>query len=95
MPKYVVVHPLGKEVNAEAATPSAKAVKAQATKDAYWVRSWYLRDEGKLYCEWDAKDANSVRQAIDRANATLPQQARFPVAGVYELEMAVSSEDFR
>ena len=89
MAKYLLVHPVGKEVTLEAATPVAKAVKAHSTVDAYWVRSWYAREEGKLYFEWDAKDAESVRQVAAKA---VPD---FPVEGVYKLEMMVDSEDFR
>lgn len=89
MAKFLLVHPVGKEVTMEAATPIAKAAKANSTVDAYWVRSWYAREEGKLYCEWDAKDAESVRQVVAKA---VPD---FPVEGIYKLEMMVNSEDFR
>ena len=51
----------------------------------------YARDEGKFYCEWDAKDAQSVRQII---KTTAPE---FTVEGIYEMEkdMVFISEDFR
>lgn len=62
MAKVLVVHPVGKKLSVEAATPIGKAVKANLTVDAYWVRSWYVREEGKLYCEWDAKDAKADRE---------------------------------
>ncbi|MGD2144934.1 MAG: DUF4242 domain-containing protein [Anaerolineae bacterium] len=89
MAKFLVVHPVGTEVTLEGATPIAQAAKAHSTLDAYWVRSWYAREEGKLYCEWDGKDAESVSQVLTEA---VPD---FPVEGVYEMEMMVDSEDFR
>jgi len=89
MAKFLVVHPVGNELALEKATPVGKAVKAGSTVDAYWVRSWYAREEGKFYCEWDAKDAESVRQVITKVAPD------FPTEGVYEIEMMVSSEDFR
>jgi len=89
MAKFLVVHPVGKELTLEKATPVGKAVKVGSTVDAYWVRSWYAREEGKFYCEWDAKDAESVRQVITKVAPD------FPTEGVYEIEMMVSSEDFR
>ena len=89
MAKFLVVHPVGKELTPEKATPVGKAVKAGSTVDAYWVRSWYAREEGKLYCEWDAKDAESVRQVITKVAPD------FPTEGVYKIEMTLSSEDFR
>jgi len=91
MAKFLAVHPVGKELTLEAATPVGKAVKANSTVDAYWVRSWYAREEGKLYCEWDGKDAESIRQVLVKA---VPG---FPVEGIYEMdrEFIVHSEDFR
>ena len=89
MAKFLVVHPIGKELTLESGTPVGKSVKANSTVDAYWVRSWYAREEGKFYCEFDAKDAESVRQVIAKAAPD------FPVEGVYKLELMVNSEDFR
>lgn len=88
MAKYLAVHPLGKDLTMEAAKPLAESVKAHLTTDAYWIRSWYAREEGKLYCEWDAKDADSVQQVFNKT----PELA---VEGIYKLEMLINSEDFR
>ena len=92
MAKFLVVHPLGKEVTAEAAAPFAKALKANHTVDAYWIGSRYAREEGKLYCEFDAKDAESIRQVLAKANKIAGE---LPTEGIYKLELMVSSEDFR
>jgi len=91
MAKFLVVHPVGKSLTIEAATPIARAVKANHTADAYWVKSSYAREEGKLYCEWDAKDAESISKVIDKA------APGFPTEGIYKLdpELMVHSENFR
>lgn len=89
MAKFLVVHPVGKELTLEGGTPLAKAMKANVTLDAYWVRSWYAREQGKFYCEWDAKDAESIRQVITKA------APEFPLEGIYEMEFMIHSEDFR
>jgi hypothetical protein len=88
MAKYLAVHPMGKDLTIEKAKPIAEAVKANLTTDAYWIKSWYAREEGKLYCEWDAKDADSVQQVFHKT-------PELPVEGVYKLEMLINSEDFR
>ncbi len=95
MAKFLVVHPVGKELTLEAATPVGKAAKANSTTDAYWVKSWYAREEGKLYCEWDAKDAASISQVIKKAVKDLGTE--FPIEGIYKLDddFIVSSENFR
>ena len=91
MAKFLVSHPIGKELTKEAGIPVAKAVKRGCTPDAYWVKGWYARDEGKFYCEWDAKDAQSVRQVL---KTTAPE---FPIEGIYEMEkdMIFIGEDYR
>ncbi len=33
--------------------------------DAYWIRTWAVLDHEKLYCEWNAKDAESIRKIWD------------------------------
>jgi hypothetical protein len=86
MAKYLVVHPVGKELTVEAATPFAKAVKANHTVDAYWIGSRYAREEGKLYCEFDAKEV--LTKAAEVAG-------ELPTEGIYKIELMVNSEDFR
>jgi hypothetical protein len=89
MAKFLVVHSVGKDLDLEKATPIAKTAKASSSADAYWIRSWYAREEGKLYCEWDGKDGETISQLIKTRVPDLP------VDGVYRLEMMVSGEDFR
>lgn len=89
MAKYLVIHPVGQELNMEESGPGAKALKAAMTTDAYWLGSEYCREAGKIYCHWDAKDADSIRQVLARAAPDLPTE------GIYEIELAVDSEDYR
>jgi hypothetical protein len=92
MSKFVVVHPVGGDMDPEAMTPVGKAVKAASTVDAYWVRSTYLPEEGKLYCEWDAKDADAIRGVMVAAAKVT---ACPPTEGIYSVGAVVNSEDFR
>ena len=92
MAKFLVVHPVGKELNVEAATPFAKAVKANHTVDAYWIGSRYAREEGKLYCEFDAKDIESIIEVLTKAAKVAGE---LPTEGIYKIELMVNSEDFR
>ena len=86
MAKYLAVHPVGKEFTLEAGEPLAREGKARLTTDAYWIKSWYAPEEGKLYCEWDAKDAESIREAL------VPG---LPTEGIYEIAFIVDAEDYR
>ncbi len=83
MGKFLVVHPLSSPVTVEEGTPIAKAVKANSTLDAYWVGSWaQLNQQGKitkLLCEWDAKDAESVRKIVSKIPG-LPTEGVYPIS---------------
>ena len=92
MGKYLVVHPVGGDMSMEAATPVGKAVKAQCNADAYWARSWYVPEEGKFYCEWEAKDADAVKSAMA---AAFKIAGELPVEGVYPIAASFSGEDYR
>jgi len=90
MPKFLAVHPMPKPVTVKEIA-LGKKVKANATLEAYWVRSWaQLNEEGKIVkilCEWNAVDIGAVRKVL----AKVPE---LPVEGIYPL-MIVDSEDFR
>lgn len=92
MGKFVAVHPVGPAMDLEAATPIGRAVKANCSSDAYWVRSWYVPEEGKFYCEWDAKDVDAINEVL---TASAKQGAELPLEGIYAIAAAVSGEDFR
>jgi hypothetical protein len=91
--KFLAVHPVGSGMTEEAAKPVGKAVKANSSADAYWIRSWYTPEDGKFYCEWDAKDGDAVRKACAAAveQAGIP----FPIEGVYAIAGAWDGEAFR
>jgi len=67
MAKFLVMHPVGKEMTLEAGTPIAQSIKAHVSVDAYWTGSVYAQGEGKPYCHWDDKDAEAIRQVISKA----------------------------
>jgi len=71
MPKFIVVHSIPKtqleqmaEIPPEQNRMIIKMRKA-CTFDAYWVRTWAVLDLEKLFCEWNAKDAESIRKVWD------------------------------
>lgn len=92
MSKYIAVHNIEPAANMDDVGPIAKKAKAGLSTDAYWVKSWLkLNDSGQveaIFCEWDAKDAQSVRDALTN---TIPE---LPFSEVKEMA-EINSEDFR
>ena len=91
MGKFLAVHTLPSPMTPEEAAPIGKAAKAHASADAYWVGAWLqMNEQGKatkILCEWDAKDAESIRKIF----AKIPQ---LPVDGLYPMAK-VDAEAFR
>jgi len=71
MPKFLVVHSVPRKALEQMAEipPEKNKMIIDARKacnfDAYWVKSWVVLDHEKLYCEWNAKDAESIRKVWD------------------------------
>jgi hypothetical protein len=85
MGQFLAIHTLRSPATTEEATPIAKAVKANSSADAYWVSSWLqLNEQGKitkLFCQWDAKDAESIRKIVGKI-PQLPTDGIYPIAKV-------------
>lgn len=70
MPKFVAIHPVDPPAPypSDAVKSLARKCKAGLSMDAYWVKSWLqLNDKGevtRVFCEWDGKDAESVRKSL-------------------------------
>ncbi len=90
MPKFLAIHPMPTPPTVDEAAPIAKMVKAKSTADAYWVRSWAQTNaEGrieKLFCEWNAKDVDGIKNALEG----VPLQTE----GIHPMTV-VDSEDYR
>lgn len=93
MPRFVAIHPVDPPVDVEAVGPIAKKCKEGLSLDAYWVKSLLqLTDDGKVskvFCEWDGKDAASVRKSLAASIPELP-----PSEGIFQIT-EIHGADFR
>jgi hypothetical protein len=55
--------------------------------NAYFVRQWIVPALGKIYCEWNAKDEQSIRKVLETYKG-------LPVDIIAEMRI-VDSEDYR
>ena len=94
MPKFIVVHPIPrKQMEQMAEIPPEQNrmiinLRKACSYDAYWIRSWAVLDHEKLYCEWNAKDADSIRKVWDE------NVKGIEIESIAELQV-VDSEDYR
>jgi hypothetical protein len=91
MGKFLAAHTLRSPATIEEAGVFAKKAKANLTLDAYWIGATIqLNEQGKatkILCEWDAKDAESIRRVL----AKVPE---LPVDGIYPMAK-VDAESYR
>ena len=94
MGKFLAVHSLPAPATIEELAAVGKVVKADSTLDAYWVGSWCQLDEKgkvtKIFCEWDAKDAASIRKVFD----AVLKKVQVPVDGIWPMAK-VETEAYR
>ena len=96
MPKYIVIHPIKKRsLEGMLKLPSEKNVvfknlKSNCTSDADWVRSWAVPEQEKLYCEWDAKDPESIRNVFEKTEGG----TAIEIEAIYEMQI-IEGKDFK
>jgi len=68
MPTFLVHRTVGSQTDdeVESAVPRVKAAVAQMP-GVRWVRSYYAADEGKIYCEYEAPDLETLMEHARRA----------------------------
>ncbi len=76
MAKFIAIHPVEPPASMDAIGPLARKTKLASSADAYWVKSWVqFNDDGDViavYCEWDGKDAETIKSALTCAIPELP-----------------------
>ncbi|MHA2181376.1 MAG: nickel-binding protein [Promethearchaeota archaeon] len=92
MPKYIAIHPITKSVIKSMVNlppeknQMFKQLKANCTEDADWIRSWAVPEQEKFYCEWDAKDSESVRKMLEGG--------AIEIEAIYEMHI-LEGEDYK
>jgi len=88
MPRYIIERTVGKlsPEEIEAAGRKSNEVIAGMT-GVVWIRSYVSDAEGKIFCEYDAPDAEAVLEHARRAG--------FPVDRLAEVSMEISPAMFR
>lgn len=93
MPKFLVIHPMPRKVmEAMAEMPPEEnkqviELRSHCTADAYWIRSFGVPELEKLFCEWNAKDVESIKGVLKHAEWLATE-------GIYEMTV-VEAENYR
>lgn len=68
MPKYIVVRTVGQLSDEELEAAGLRSMEAlDQMPEVRWIRSYYSAEEGKIYCEYEAPNAELIFEHAQRA----------------------------
>lgn len=62
-------------------------IRSHCSSNAYWIRSWGVPELEKIFCEWDAKDVEAIKEVLENAEWLATE-------GIYEMTIA-EAENYR
>lgn len=68
MPKFLIARTVGKLTDAQIEAAAQRAIRVLAEfPQVKWIRTYYLAEEGKMYCEYEAPDIDMIYEHARRA----------------------------
>jgi hypothetical protein len=79
MARFVVIHGTPPQADQDQLIDSARRVVASLAPGTEWLNSWISVEGGKLFCEWEAPDADAIRASLELAKNLFPIEALYEV----------------
>jgi Nickel responsive protein SCO4226-like len=87
MPRYIIERNVGEVTDEQLQASGRLSNQVIAEMDGVvWIRSYVSREEGKIYCEYDAPSEEAVREHARRAG--------LPADKISRIELEVSPSMF-
>lgn len=80
MARFFVIHGIPPQATQDKLINGARQVVASLAPGTEWLNSWSAGEAGKLFCEWEAPDANAIRASLE------PVKDLFPIEAFYEVQ---------
>jgi hypothetical protein len=88
MPRFLIERTVGALTPEQIDAGSRRSIEVLSTmSDVVWIRSYYSDAEGKIYCEYEAPNAEAIREHARRAG--------LPVDRILEVSLELSPAMFR
>lgn len=72
MPKYILIRTVGEVSEEEIEAAAKRSIEViEQMPGVRWIRSYYSAEEGKLYCEYEAPNAELLFEHAQRARLPL------------------------
>jgi hypothetical protein len=81
MARFIVIHGSSPEASQDELIGSAREIAASLAPGTEWLNSWWIAGEmQKLFCEWEAADADAIRTSLE------PVKDLFPIEAIHEAQ---------
>ena len=88
MPRYLIERTVGQLTPEQIDTGSRRSIEVVAgMPGVVWIRSYVSDIDGKIYCEYEAPNAEAIREHARRAG--------LPVDRIIEISLEISPAMFR
>ena len=64
MARFIVVHTPNPEITQDQLFESARKIWAALEAGVQWLNTWSAGDANKVFCEWEAPDAEALRRNL-------------------------------
>ena len=72
MTRFIVVHTPSSEITQDQLFEGARRVLTTLESGVQWLNSWSAGDANKVFCEWEAPDAETIRRALVQVERIMP-----------------------
>lgn len=79
MARFIVIHDTPEHGTQDELIREAKKITASLAPNTKWLNSWSAGKVAKLFCEWEAPDAEAVRASLK------PVIDLFPIEEIHEV----------
>ena len=78
MARFILIHGVPAQSTQKEIIDSCRNVVASLTPGTEWLNSWFSSEE-KLFCEWEAPNADAIRASLEPVAPLVPIQALYEV----------------
>jgi hypothetical protein len=82
MARFIVIHTPNPEITQDQLFGSARKIWAALEPGVQWLNSWSAGNVNKVFCEWEAPDAEAIRKSLAHVEHIMSTDEIHPVVPI-------------
>ena len=82
MARFIVVHTPNLEITQDQLFESAREIWNSLEPGVQWLNTWSAGEANKVFCEWEAPDAETIRRALVQVERIMSTDEIHPVVHI-------------